>query len=233
MNGLSGRWRKPQARSMCGFPTLCFTKMAHVFRENHLHVQCVVRKTSRDVFVYDILPADKKPVIGGLAVDIGTTNGFRHSHEHGDRGNTGQGFFRNGQNRYGADVINRIIESQKPGGGRRLQKAVITETINPLIDEMCRSIQFPREQIYRMAVGRKYYDEHLLMGVDADPIRMEPYIPTFFKTNSLFASDIGIHIHPDAHIYVAPNIGSYVGGDITAGAFVSLHLEQAGDVPVY
>ena len=28
---------------------------------------------------------------------------------------------------------------------------------------------------------------HLLMGVDADPVRMEPYIPTFFKTNSLFA----------------------------------------------
>ena len=49
---------------------------------------------------------------------------------------------------------------------------------------------------------------HLLMGVDADPIRKEPYIPTFFKTNALFASDIGIDIHPDAHIIVAPNIGS-------------------------
>ena len=60
------------------------------------------------------------------------------------------------------------------------------------------------------------------MGVDADPIRKEPYIPTFFKTNALFASDIGIDIHPDAHIILAPNIGSYVGGDITAGTFVSM-----------
>ena len=69
-------------------------KMAHVFRENHFHVQCVVRKTSRDVFVYDILPADKKPVIGGLAVDIGTTTVSAILMNMETGGNTGQGFFR-------------------------------------------------------------------------------------------------------------------------------------------
>ena len=73
-----------------------------------------------------------------------------------------------------------------------------------------------------MSVAGNTTMNHLLFGVDADPIRKEPYIPTFFKTNSLFASDIGIDIHPDAHIILAPNIGSYVGGDITAGAFISM-----------
>ena len=63
---------------------------------------------------------------------------------------------------------------------------------------------------------------HLFAGINADPLRMEPYIPTFFKTNSLFASDVGIEINPDAHIIMAPNIGSYVGGDITAGTLVSM-----------
>ena len=67
---------------------------------------------------------------------------------------------------------------------------------------------------------------HLLLGVDSDPVRMEPYIPTFFKTNSVYASDIGVKINPDAHIILAPNIGSYVGGDITAGAFVSMLWNQ-------
>ena len=56
----------------------------------------------------------------------------------------------NGQIRYGADVINRIIESTKPGGRKRLQDAVIAETINPLVQQMCQSIHFPKEQIYRM-----------------------------------------------------------------------------------
>ena len=124
--------------------------------------------------------------------------------------------------RYGADVINRIIESTKEGGKERLQKAVIEETINPLIQEMCGSIQFPKRQIYRMCIAGNTTMNHLFAGVNADPLRMEPYIPAFFKTNSLFASDLGIDVNPDAHIIVAPNIGSYVGGDITAGTFVSM-----------
>lgn len=51
-------------------------------------------------------------------------------------------------------------------------------------------------------------------------------LPTFFKTNSIFAGDIGIKVNPDAHIILAPNIGSYVGGDITAGAFVTMLWNQ-------
>ena len=34
--------------------------------------------------------------------------------------------------------------------------------------------------------------------------------------------DLGFPANPDAEILLAPNIGSYVGGDITAGAFTSL-----------
>ena len=63
---------------------------------------------------------------------------------------------------------------------------------------------------------------HLFAGINADYLRTEPYIPAFFKTNSLFASDVGIEINKDAHIIMAPNIGSYVGGDITAGTLVSM-----------
>ena len=50
----------------------------------------------------------------------------------------------NGQIRYGADVINRIIEQQKPGGTNRLQKAFIDETINPMIQEMCKMREYLR-----------------------------------------------------------------------------------------
>ena len=69
----------------------------------------------------------------------------------------------------------------------------------------------------RMCVASNTTMNHLFAGINADPLRMEPYIPAFFKTNSMFASDIGIDINQDAHIIIAPNIGSYVGGDITAG----------------
>ena len=203
-------------------PYAVLKKLPDVLRESKFSVKCVVRTAPNDMYVYDIFDSKKDVVIGGLAVDIGTTtvSAVLINMETGEilaKSSSG-----NGQIRFGADVINRIIESQKPGGKKKLQDAVIKETINPMIHEMCRSIHFPEKQIYRMCVASNTTMNHLFAGINADPLRMEPYIPTFFKTNSLFASDVGIEINPDAHIIMAPNIGSYVGGDITAGTLVSM-----------
>ena len=203
-------------------PYSVLKKMPDVLRESHFQAQCVVRVTANDVFLYDMLPMEAKAVVGGLVVDIGTTTVSALivdmlSGEILAKASSG-----NGQIRYGADVINRIIESQKPGGHERLQNAIIKETLNPMISNMCRAAKISSQQIYRAAIAGNTTMEHLMMGINADPLRMEPYIPAFFKTNSLFASDVNLAIHPDAHIILAPNIGSYVGGDITAGALVSM-----------
>ena len=216
--------KKTTGASQVKLPFQVMTKIARVFRESDFQVRCVVRKdaSEKDIFVYDVYPKDAEVVIGGLAVDIGTTtvSALLVNMQTGEIiGKTSAG---NGQIRYGADVINRIIESMKPGGSEKLQKAVIEETINPMIQQMCRANNFKPEHIYRMAVAANTTMNHLMAGMEGDPIRMEPYIPTFYKTNSFFASDIGIAINRDAHIIVAPNIGSYVGGDITAGALVSM-----------
>ena len=203
-------------------PYSVIKKMAHVFRASDFHVKAVIRKTGKDVFVYDVLPASEEPVVAGIAIDIGTTSVSAIIIDMLNGAVLAKGSAGNGQIRYGADVINRIIESGKPGGREKLQDAIIKETLNPLILNMCASAKIKPVQVYRLAIGANTTMNHLLMGVDADPVRMEPYIPTFFKTNSLFASDIGLKVNPDAHIILAPNIGSYVGGDITAGAFVSM-----------
>ena len=203
-------------------PYSVIKKMAHVFRASDFHVKAVIRKTDKDVFVYDVLPASEEPVVAGIAIDIGTTSVSAIIIDMLNGAVLAKGSAGNGQIRYGADVINRIIESGKPGGREKLQDAIIKETLNPLILNMCASAKIKPVQVYRLAIGANTTMNHLLMGVDADPVRMEPYIPTFFKTNSLFASDIGLKVNPDAHIILAPNIGSYVGGDITAGAFVSM-----------
>lgn len=208
--------------SVIRIPYSVLKKLPDVLRESKFQVQCVIRVTARDVFVYDILPADRKAVAGGLIVDIGTTTVSALLVDMLTGEILAKASAGNGQIRYGADVINRIIESAKPGGQKRLQDAIIRETLNPMIARMCASADFSCQNIYRMAVAGNTTMEHLLMGINADPLRMEPYIPAFFKTNSLYASDIGISIHPDAHIIVAPNIGSYVGGDITAGTLVSM-----------
>ena len=203
-------------------PYRVMAKLPGVLRENHFNVKCVVRTLAGSLFVYDIFGMDEDVRVTGLAIDIGTTtvSAVLLDMESGEilaKASAG-----NGQIRFGADVINRIIEQTKPGGIKKLQDAVIADTINPMIRRMCGAARVPCDQIYRVCVASNTTMNHLFAGIYADPIRMEPYIPAFYKTNSLFASDLGIEVNKDAHIIVAPNIGSYVGGDITAGTLVSL-----------
>ncbi|MEI3240088.1 MAG: hypothetical protein V8S32_08705 [Lachnospiraceae bacterium] len=75
----------------------------------------------------DVIPMGEKATIGGLAIDIGTTtvSALLVDLETGKilaKGSTG-----NGQIRYGADVINRIIESTNVGGRKKLKKAIVDE----------------------------------------------------------------------------------------------------------
>lgn len=201
-------------------------KMAKVLREASFHVKAVVTVKEEEVFVYDILDAKRDAFVTGLAIDIGTTtvSGVIVDLISGKilaKASSG-----NGQIRYGADVINRIIEQQKPGGVAKLQNAIIEETINPMILNMCRAARITPSCIYSMSVGANTTMNHLFVGVCGDPIRMEPFIPTFFGTDSIHGRDLGIKVHPDARIIIAPNIGSYVGGDITAGTLVSMVWAQ-------
>ena len=197
-------------------------KLAFVLRKSQFEIQVVLRETAKDLFVYDVFEKEKNVIVGGMAVDIGTTTVSAIIIDMLTGEILAKGSAGNGQIRYGADVINRIIESEKPGGREKLQKAVIDETINPLIDTMCRQAHLDHSQIYRLCIASNTTMNHLLLGVYADPVRMEPFVPSFFKTNSVYAYNIGINVNQDAHIILAPNIGSYVGGDITAGTFVSM-----------
>ena len=87
---------------------------------------------------------------------------------------------------------------------------------------MCKSAGISVSRVFRVCIASNTTMNHLLLGVDANPVRMEPYIPTFFQWRGMTAKDLGFPANPDAEILLAPNIGSYVGGDITAGAFTSL-----------
>ena len=195
-------------------------KLAKVLREAAFCVKAVISNKEDEVFVYDVL--SKEEAVAGVAIDIGTTSVTGVIVDLISGKILAKASSGNGQIRYGADVINRIIEQQKPGGVEKLQDAIIEETINPMILNMCKSANISYGSIYSMCVAANTTMNHLFAGMDGDPIRMEPFIPTFFGTDSIHGRDLGLKIHPDARIMIAPNIGSYVGGDITAGTLVSM-----------
>ncbi|MDR2575193.1 MAG: ASKHA domain-containing protein [Treponema sp.] len=201
-------------------------KLPRILRESNFSVYCVLRQTRPEEFtVIDMFSAkEKPPVIAGLAIDIGTTtvSALLVSLSSGDIlacGSAG-----NAQIRYGADVINRIIESAKPGGMERLNQA-LTGCLCRLIASMCKKAAVTEGQIYRAAIAANTTMTHLFLGVSPEHLRLEPYTPAFFECGSLPS---GLPLHPEADMLIAPSIGSYVGGDITAGVYSSMAFNTRG-----
>ena len=157
----------------------------------------------------------------GCAIDIGTTTVTMVLCDLATGKLLAKGSSGNGQIRYGADVINRIIQQGRPGGKKKLQDAILKETINPIIARLCSESGLNTRSILRLSIGANTTMNHLLLGVDAEPVRMEPYIPSFFGWEGLLAGDLKLPANPLAPVVIAPNIGSYVGGDITAGTLAS------------
>lgn len=206
---------------MVCIPFEVMVKLPTFMRENNFEFNCITQTYKNLLTVLDIVKTDQTQIYG-LAVDIGTTSvaGIIVDIPTGKilaKASTG-----NGQIRYGADVINRIIQQGKPGGIEKLRKAICEETLVPMIANMCQSIDINPNQIYRMCVASNTTMNHLFLGIPAENVRLEPFVPTFFEYKTLSGHDIQIGINNNARVTIAPNIGSYVGGDITAGTLASL-----------
>lgn len=197
-------------------------------------VHCVLRRKPEGFTVLDVCSVNENnaPVIAGLAVDIGTTTVAALLVDLASGAILASGSTGNMQIRYGADVINRIIESGKPseegslGGLERLRRAVTDECINPLIASLCEISGIGSNSIYRAAAAANTTMAHFFTGVDPANLRLEPYIPAFFECGPLRGTDLGLRLHPEAEAVLAPAVGSYVGGDITAGVFASALFRQ-------
>lgn len=203
-------------------PFCVLKDLALTLRESNFSVKCVISRDVDRVLIRDVLPGDSTEPLVGFAMDLGTTSlsGVLVDLETGKILAKASGG--NGQIRYGADVINRIIESCKDGGRKKLQDAVVKESIIPMLAQMYRASGVNPRRIYRMVLAANTTMNHLLLGLHADPVRMEPFIPSFFYNNYIYVRDIGLKMNPLAELVLAPNLGSYVGGDITAGALVSM-----------
>ena len=198
-------------------PYAVMAKLAHTLREHNFSV-CAKGEIRGDTFLCMELCGPEDTAIVGCAIDIGTTTVTMVLTDLTSGKLLAKGSSGNGQIRYGADVINRIIESSRPGGKKKLQDAIIKETLNPIIAGLCKTAGINARSILRLSIGANTTMNHLLLGVDADPVRMEPYIPSFFSWEDLVAGDLRLPANPLAPVIIAPNIGSYVGGDITAGS---------------
>ena len=201
-------------------PFAVMVKLASTLRQFGWNV-CVKGKLEGETFQCMEICDPADTTIVGCAIDIGTTTVTMVLVDLESGKILAKGSSGNGQIRYGADVINRIIEQGRDGGKKKLQDAIVKETLTPIIANLCKSANINAKSILQLCVAANTTMNHLFVGVDAEPVRMEPYIPSFFGWEGLLAGDLKLPANPLAPVIIAPNIGSYVGGDITAGTLAA------------
>ncbi|MFB3818786.1 MAG: ASKHA domain-containing protein [Candidatus Methylomirabilales bacterium] len=166
-----------------------------------------------------------RPAAHGLAVDLGTTTVAAQLVDLADGRILGTATGYNRQVRRGADIISRIDYARTPDRQAEL-RALALATINGLIGELAAEV--PRERIRAACLAGNTTMIHLLLGLPPRHIREAPYVPTVNPIPPLRAAEVGLEIEARAPVHCAPGVGSYVGGDITAG-LLATELPRARD----
>jgi uncharacterized 2Fe-2S/4Fe-4S cluster protein (DUF4445 family) len=156
----------------------------------------------------------------GVAVDLGTTSVVAYLLDFASGRVVDSASAYNKQIACGEDVISRIIYAKRKRGLDRLQRLAV-ETINDLLEELQQRNGIELYEIHEMTVAGNTTMTHLLLGLDPQYLRAEPYIPTISASPKLVAGELGLRANMLAHVHVMPSVGSYVGGDITAGVISS------------
>jgi uncharacterized 2Fe-2S/4Fe-4S cluster protein (DUF4445 family) len=156
----------------------------------------------------------------GLAIDIGTTTVTVWLVDLLTGRVMRQDSVYNGQIARGEDVISRIIYASKGDGGTELREMVLG-SINGLIETHCKRTKIETGDIVKATVTGNSTMMHLLLGIPAESIRLEPFVTAINQPPELPAIDVGISMNPAGIVDPLPGVASYVGADITAGVLSS------------
>jgi len=204
------------------------SRLAQILRSGNWQVTATkLLEDDSNFKIINIEPGDSRTRHYALAFDIGTT-AVRGQLLDLNRGKIlAKSIDYNRQISYGEDVISRIAWSQKTGGLKRLQRAVVS-TINELIKELADSARIEIIDVSHMVVAANTVMVQLLLGLNPKYLRLSPYVPTVSTAPLVKAKSLGINVGEHVHIYTVPAVASYVGGDIVSGILgAGVHQDDA------
>jgi len=118
----------------------------------------------------------------------------------------------NAQAVYGGDVLSRISHTMSHRTGLDELQRLAVSTFNSILEELTQKAAVPRDRIYEVTVAGNATMQHLLLGIDPEPISVTPFAPTLAHGLQIRADALGLAIHPGGRAYLFPHLGAYVGG---------------------
>ena len=130
----------------------------------------------------------------------------------------------NEQIRFGDNVVTRIEAARKSENLAAMQRAIVKETIQPLLLCACERAGRSLDRLAGGAIAGNTTMLHLLVGEDPTTLGIAPFTPRFIKGRQVLADEIKLvaaGLAPETPVQLLPGIAAYIGADITAGVFAS------------
>ncbi|NLN98370.1 MAG: ATP-binding protein [Eubacteriaceae bacterium] len=175
--------------------------------------------------IADFVPSNEEIPLYGVAFDIGTTTvvGFLFDLKTGVMLDKASQL--NEQISYGADVISRIDAAGSSEEKLERLHLALMETINKIIDALCKRVGIAREHIYDNVYCGNSTMQYLFMKINPKHLGISPFTSFSPDTVVVSAEELEIEINPMGRHTFLPLLGSFVGADTTA---VLMNLPRDG-----
>lgn len=166
--------------------------------------------------VLDIVPVSPAAPVLGFAVDLGTSSiEFRLIDIPGKKV-LSENTILNPQIAYGEDILSRIFFARDEEGLKTLRDLLI-DACGRAMGDIVGAQGLSLDNVYAVSCAGNTAMSHFFWGLDPANICREPYIPAVNTFPMSRAEELGFAGLPHALLYLFPNVGSYVGGDVVAG----------------
>jgi uncharacterized 2Fe-2S/4Fe-4S cluster protein (DUF4445 family) len=116
---------------------------------------------------------------------------------------------------------------QGPAEAAELRQAATT-AINAIAHDLCLSIGASTADIVDVAICGNTAMHHLLLGLPVRQLGRAPFVADVRDAMDAKARDLDLTACPGAYVYLAPNIGGYVGSDHVTALVATQELWQGG-----
>jgi uncharacterized 2Fe-2S/4Fe-4S cluster protein (DUF4445 family) len=156
----------------------------------------------------------------GVAIDVGSTTIAGHLADLADGSVLASNGVMNPQIRFGEDLMSRVSYAMMhPEGAGEMTRAV-REALDSLIGGLAETGGIAKEDILELAIVGNPIMHHLLLGIDPIPLGSAPFALATDRAVKTTATELDLHLHPGARVYVLPCIAGHVGAD-TAGVILA------------
>lgn len=190
-------------------------QLPEILREHKFEITATIGWRRDIAEIMDIEGGDTSRNNYMAIIDVGTSTIVVHIVDVKDMHTVGAQVCFNSQAVYGGEVTARIMAAEKKGV--KLLQELVIDDINRLISTITAAHNVSLKDITAVVCAGNTTMMHFLLGLQTMHIRRSPYIAVDTDFPPFRAAEVGIKINPRGLLFIIPGLGSWVGGDLTAG----------------